>query len=267
MNRALDGIDRVVAESDKASTIRVRSLESPNRTSSAVAESSARAILLDLCGVLVDDTLWSRWLFQLVSRIGLHSHFELFWRVWQQDYQQAVNYGQCDYWAALRSFLAASGLTRGQIDEVCHAAIARRHQLDETARPFPGVKATLAKLQARQWRLGVIANSPRSSGEVWQRLEKMGIAAPFELVVTSRELAQHAPAACRYQQATDAWQLPGKQIIFVSTRAFEREAASRAGMLTIAMPRPVDSTEELAIEDLEELVEILPGERIRSRAG
>jgi FMN phosphatase YigB (HAD superfamily) len=265
MNRAFD---RVMAESGKSSALPVRPLAPSDRPwDFTVAQSSARAILLDLCGVLIDDTLWSRWLFQLVSRIGLHSHFDLFWRVWQQDYQQPVNHGRCDYWDALRSFLAASGLTRGQIDEVCHAAIARRRQLDESVRPFPGVKSTLHKLQSRGWKLGVIANSPRTTGEVRHRLETMGIATPFDLVVSSRDLAQLSPSTCRYRQTTEAWQLPGEQIVFVSTRGYELEAASQAGMLPIAMPRPADCSSELAIEHLDELVQFVPGEQVWARAG
>ncbi len=224
-------------------------------------------LLLDLCGVLVDDTHWSRWLFQLVSRIGLHSHYQLFWRVWQQDYQTAINRGERDYQDALREFLAGSGLSRGQIDEVCYAALARRRHLDETARPFPGVKTNLVKLQSRGWRLGVIANSPRTGRQVQNWLESMGLASPFELIVSSRDLSGAEFGANRYQQSATAWQLSVTQIAFVSANPLEIAQAEAGGMRTISMPRASGDSERQAIDGLEELVAWRPAEQTRTRAG
>ena len=79
---------------------------------------SVAGLLLDVGGVLYDDTVWLRWLLKLVTRLGLHTHYTPFFRVWQREYLQRITCGELEYWQALRLFLRSAGLSHGQIDEV-----------------------------------------------------------------------------------------------------------------------------------------------------
>jgi len=62
-------------------------------------------LLFDVGGVLYDDTVWSRWLLKLLTRLGLHTSYTPFFRVWQREYLQRVTCGELEYWQALRLFL------------------------------------------------------------------------------------------------------------------------------------------------------------------
>ena len=61
------------------------------------------AVWFDVCGVLYDDTAWRRWLLQLLSRMGLHTHYVSFYRVWDCEYRDDVAWGRLAYWDAMRS--------------------------------------------------------------------------------------------------------------------------------------------------------------------
>ena len=63
-------------------------------------------------------TGWRRWLLQVLRRLGLHTSYCCFFHVWEKDYLDEVHRGRRDLCEALRSFLQALGLSRGQIEEV-----------------------------------------------------------------------------------------------------------------------------------------------------
>src|SRR4051812_16775933 len=79
----------------------------PLRSTSPIALS---ALVLDLDHVLYDASPWQRWLLQLLNRIGLHTHYQVFFRAFERDHLQSVYCGQGDYWSALRAYLLATGM-------------------------------------------------------------------------------------------------------------------------------------------------------------
>ena len=103
-------------------------------------------LLIDLCGVLYDDSTWPRWLFKLVQRLGLHTTYTPFFRVWRREYLERVKRQELEYWQALRLFLRAAGLTNGQIDEVEAASHARLRAFESELLPLPGVVNVLTRL-------------------------------------------------------------------------------------------------------------------------
>jgi hypothetical protein len=46
-------------------------------------------LVIDLCGVLYDNSEWKRWLLGLVTRMGLHTHYAPFFRVWEREFYRA----------------------------------------------------------------------------------------------------------------------------------------------------------------------------------
>ena len=45
--------------------------------------SSVRGVLVSLPNVLIDATHWRRWLFRLLTRFGVHTHFQSLFRIWE----------------------------------------------------------------------------------------------------------------------------------------------------------------------------------------
>ena len=115
-----------------------------------------RGVLLDMCGVLYDNTVWRRWLLRLLTKLGLHTSYHAFFRVLDRDFLAEVHCGKRRFDEAFRAFLRSAGLSRGQIDEVEAACQARRRQWEAGARTLPGVKNTLGRLAKSGFALGGI---------------------------------------------------------------------------------------------------------------
>ena len=105
-------------------------------------------LLFDAGDVLYDDTVWRRWLLQVLARLGLHTNYRSFYHVWKHDFLDDVHRGRREFCEAFQAFLLSVGLSRAQVDEVESACQAKRNQWEASARPLPGVKSTLTKLQA-----------------------------------------------------------------------------------------------------------------------
>src|SRR5690348_9183710 len=102
-----------------------------------------RGLLFDMGDVLHDATLWRRWLFQLLGRIGLNARYRTLFRVWDEEFLGDVYRGRREYGEAFHAFLLSLGLSRGQIDEVQAASQARKRELELNVRPLPGVRDTV----------------------------------------------------------------------------------------------------------------------------
>src|SRR5689334_14592113 len=146
---------------------------------------SIRGLLFDLDDVLYDDTVWRRWLLRLLTRMGLATHYHSFFRLWQDEYLDAVHRGHCDFEQAFRAFLRSAGMTPGQIDEVQAASQARRLKLEAGARPLPGVQQTVSRLHGAGLVLGIVSNSEKSAEDLKSRLASWGLTNYFRTVVSS----------------------------------------------------------------------------------
>jgi hypothetical protein len=63
----------------------------PTAREAAAFALDVSGLIFDVPGVLYDGTLWTRWLFQLLSRMGMYSHFTAFARLWEEEYLPRVN--------------------------------------------------------------------------------------------------------------------------------------------------------------------------------
>ena len=109
-----------------------------------------REVLFDLGGILYDDSAWRRWLLQLLGRMGLHTHYVSFYRVWDCEFQPEVWSGRSGFWPALKRFLVATGLTCGQAAEIEAGCRARFRNFEQDIRPFPSVAETLKYVRGNQ---------------------------------------------------------------------------------------------------------------------
>ena len=234
------------------------SLSPPLRPcSNSVRLRPVRGLLFDLGDVLYDATVWRRWLLQLLSRLGLHTHYRAFFHLGDHEYLADVYRGRRDFNEAFRVFLLAAGLSHGQIDEVQAACKARRTECETTARALPGVKTTLRRLHASGIALGVTCNCEHPAADTIRQIERLGLGDLFTTVVTSVDVGQVLPEPTGYRAALAALKLEAAQTAFVGHDGEELAGAARLGMPTIAFNFDPDAQADVYLARFEELCELL----------
>jgi len=216
-----------------------------------------QALMFDMGDVFYDATLWRRWLLQLLSRMGLHTNYRCFYRVWERDFLDPVHRGECELIEAQRAFLRAVGLKRGQIDEVEAASQARRRELETGIRPLPGVRSTLKRLHAAGATLGVLCNAETSADGVSERLSALGLEGLFKAVVSSFDLRRTKPDAECYLATLEAMQQTAAVTAFVGHDGIELAGAAAVGLRTVAFNADAGAVADRAIGPFEELWDLV----------
>ena len=230
-------------------------------------DSSPAGLLFDMGGVLYDATAWRRWLLQLLARIGLQTHYQAFFRIWEREFLREVYIGQRDYWDAFRAFLQSMGLSPAQIDEVAAASHARQREQEHHVRPLPGVAPTLARLYAAGMPMGVLSNSHHTGAELWKKLDHMGLGGIFQWVLSSRELGHAKPSVHCYQNALASTGLAACGVVFIGHDPDELAGAAAAGMHTVAFNYDSHASADVCIDRFEQLMDVLPCWQARALAG
>ncbi|HUY36047.1 MAG TPA: HAD family hydrolase [Pirellulales bacterium] len=191
-------------------------------------------LIFDMGDVLYDATVWRRWLIQLLHRMGLHTRYRGFFKLWEQEYLDDVHRGRREYGEAFQAFLLAAGLSRGHIDEVVAASHARKRQIEAGTRALPGVRQTIARLSRQGVVLAVLSDSESTSELLHARLVQLGLGGRFTAVVSSFDLERTKPDPACYQAALTAIGMPAEQVAFVGHDAEELAGAKAVGLRTLA---------------------------------
>lgn len=222
-------------------------------------------VVFDLGGVLYDDSAWRRWLLKLVMRLGVHTTYTPFFRVWQREYLQCVKQGKLGYWEAFRKFLHAAGLSHGQVDELLVASQARFEELEEQVYPFPGVLHTLTRLKNRGIQLCVLSSGCMDQRAVRQQLQRLGMASLFSCVVASRDVESDGQSS--FQVVVEQTQLASHQLGYVGCDTYALSEAAGSGMRTLAMNYDDDAEAEIYLGHFEQLLEVIAWQSARSKVG
>ncbi len=215
-----------------------------------------RALLFEIDNVLHDATLWQRWLWQLLTRLGMQRDFHSFCTIWQRGYMHDVYCGGRELASAMRAFLTDCGLTTGQIDEVEASSSARRREFCDAVRPLPGVVKTISQLAGSGITLGVLANSECGADELRGRLDRLGLAGRFQFLFSSRDLGHAMPEGACYQAAIDTLRMPSHCVALVSCQHDELAGAASAGMRTVALNVATFSRPDFAVQRFEDLLSV-----------
>ncbi len=216
---------------------------------------NTRGLIFDGPGVLYDASLWRRWLLKLLTRMGLHTHYDVFYRTWDYEYAGAVLAGQRSWRCALESFLRSAGLSQCQVDEVIPALRAKRNQFEADLRPMPGVTGTLAALEAGGFRLAVAADTEATGEEFNGRLRRLGIARRFAGAISSTEIGHVMPSPAVYLAALAAVELPPDEVAFVSALPEHISGAKQMGLTTVAVDCELADEADYHVERICQLVE------------
>ncbi len=234
---------------------------------SARALRPVRGLLFDPGDVLYDATLWRCWLLKLLARLGLRTNYRSFFHLWDHEYLADVYRGKRDFHQALESFLLATGLSRGQIDEVELACKSRRCQDEAAARPLAGAKATLRAVRASGTVLGVVGNYEHPAAVLAGHLDHLGLGGLFDAVVSSFDLGATLPEPVCYRAALAAMRLPPEQVAFVGHDSQELAGAARVGMQTIAFNFDPEAQADVYLVRFDELLELASAASRSAAAG
>ena len=232
----------------------LRSLRLPVRPAVQLPR-KVSGLLIEYGGVLYDHTVWHRWLWKLLSRLGMQANYGAFFHLWKNDYLDDIHLGCRELNEALRSFLLSAGLSRGQIDEVQTACRSRRLQLEDETRPMPAVKATLKHLQQTTMTLAVSGESEHPAETLRRRLKKSGLGELFQTVVSSSDLGAIKPNPVSYLAALEEMKLPAEQVAYVGHDARSLEGAAQLGLCTVAFNFEPEAQADVYLDHFEELVE------------
>jgi FMN phosphatase YigB (HAD superfamily) len=218
-----------------------------------VALGNVAHVLIDPENVVYDATLWPRWLWQVLSHMGVTTPFAEFFRPWRDRFRRDVDLGRRDYWDAFRDFLSHSGLSEGQIAELLAAGVCRKKRFESHRRCLPGVNETLRRLAGRGASIHVLANSPERSQTAIRELESMGLAGIFDGVATSLELECVMPDSRCYRRALEHFGLEASHTAFVSSRPRRLTGAKRCGITAIAFNEEQPCRRHLSLERFSDL--------------
>ena len=226
-----------------------------------------QAVLFELGDVLYDATLWRRWFASLLARIGFRTNYREFFAPWDERFVREMHCGRQSFAEAFRGFLAATGLTHGQIDEIVVACASKRRDLEENLCPYPGVRSVLHQLAGRGLRLGVLTDSEYPARQLEERLERMHVLECFETVTSSRDMGRAKPDAACYRAAAEALGVAPSAVAFVGVRERDLAGAASAGCQAVSAPGGARLPGALCVHRFEEIGRVLGAEEPLSLAG
>jgi putative hydrolase of the HAD superfamily len=170
-----------------------------------------QAVLFDLGGTLVDTRDFQGWA-SIWSGLGLATDPEGLARAWGEAHEGRIesNGHGGDLWKEVL------GLALGQQADstLVRRGIEIRSTLPLEGVVFSDVQRCLARLRGEGRRLGVVSNS-RSEGAVQDLLNRLGLLANFEFVVSSGTEKVAKPATEIYRRAVSRMALPPDEVLFV----------------------------------------------------
>lgn len=228
---------------------------------------SLEAIVFEPAGAFYDATLWSRWLFALLVRMGWQTGFRAFAQVLRGDCLQDVYCGKADRSAALRLFLKRLGLNCGQSEEVLAASAAWRRELDGSLRPLPGVRKAVMLLQQTGVKLAVLADTEESAAGMQTRLAGLGLGDAFAAVVASHDIGCTKPDSRAYRTIEQSLETEPGRIAFVGQDGTDLAGAGKVGWLRIACHHEPSVEADLHLARLEDLAGLIQESRSLAAAG
>lgn len=214
------------------------------------------AVVFDVPDVLYDATLWRRWLFRLLGRLGIGLTYAEFDRDWSGQLAD-VHRGRREYTEALQSFLLEHGLSWAQVDEIEAASRIQRQKLELNVRPLAGTARVVHALAARGLRLAAWADTPQPADRLAERLRRLFPQADFAAVLTSIDLEETQPAAACYRASLSAIDASAAETLYVGHDVEHLTGASACGLRTAAIDAAGAVPADFSLTRFEELLELI----------
>lgn len=114
---------------------------------------------------------------------------------------------------------------------------------DELTKPFPGAAETLANLERRGVRMGVVTSKIRQMADRGLRL--FGLDRWMEVLVGFEDTEEHKPHPAPIQAAMELMAFRPGEVLMVGDSPFDLECARNAGVLSAAVKWSVHPLEKL----------------------
>lgn len=196
---------------------------------------SIEGLVLDVGGVIYDDTCWWRWLVQVLSHAGVRIRHDVLWEDWESQY---LRFGKCDeqtFWTSLRQCLNRLGLTDSCCDEVQAAATAQRKHWESNLLPLPGVEATLRDLSQLPIPIDAVVGACSTSEQLGRRLRLLSLASYFHQAISAGDRGCSLLDTSFYQQLVQQQGLAADKVALISSKPRHLYAARRCGLIPIAV--------------------------------
>jgi phosphoglycolate phosphatase-like HAD superfamily hydrolase len=224
--------------------------------------------IFELNGVLYDGTAWRRWLLQLLSKRGLHTHYDVFFRHWDLEFASQIQSGKSTFQQAIEKMLSAAGMTAAHINEITPALRSKRKCLAKEQRPLPGVAQILKFLAASGYQLAVLDEVDCEQGDLGEKLLRLNIASYFDFMETSGDGEECVLHNSRFQQAISAMHLSPDEVIFAGHDLQQLVTANALGIPTVSVACPqAEKVADWHVECLPDLVSLLSALPKSRRAG
>lgn len=230
----------VVSERDRMESMR------PARACTA----SVQGLIVALENVLIDATAWRRWLFQQLTRLGVTTHYDSLFRVWESDIAPRVRSGEFPLSEALRRFLCSLGLSPAQAGEIELALRSKRRQLLSQPQPLPGVTRTLAQLRAASVEMVVVCFDRYGEFDLTQMLSRTRLGDYFSQAYDWTSGSDWTTAV------EDLATTSTDNVALVSSQTWQLRDARAAGLTAIGLGNPGRQS-DYSVEYLDRLPPLL----------
>ncbi len=227
---------------------------------------SFEGLLFDMGDVLYDATLWRRWLWRLLIRMGVTHSYDALFAIWDDEHLDAVHRGQGDHAAAFATFLTALSLSHAKIDEIVAASRIRKRELESETRPLAGVRATIERLAALEVPLGIVSDSESPAVQLEEHLGRLGLGGRFSPIISSRDLGCTKPDPHCYLAALESLALPADRVAFIGHDRVELAGARAVGLTSIAFNDAPGCEAEIHLRHFRELLAYVRSTKPLARA-
>lgn len=221
-------------------------------------------IIFDYGGTLADfyqmkefdevlrDALWAA-RSVIVQKVGRVPRDEILWqRAQTENYEDTSD--------RVRTLEGRLARIFGSGDAIDDAAEAFTISIRSRGALIPGARGVLRDLVQRDYRLGLVSNSPWGCpGDAWLRdLEDRGIADFFDVAISCRDVGFRKPAPQVFHHAFDLLSVPAQQCLFVGDDLrCDVQGSQRVGMSALLFDPHGDSEFCPSVHTLRELVDFV----------
>jgi len=220
-------------------------------------EEPIRAVVFEPSGVLYDATPRRRWLWQLVTRLGLRLTYADFIRPWEELFLPPVLCGQRSYAESMREFLTSLGISAADLSEVEAAMPMRGQSLESGVRPLPGVARVLSRISSSGLQIAALCDCSLPSGELKEQLDQLGLGGFFSAIITSVDLGTVKPEAKNYEAIEAALCCTAAECVMVSSQCADLLGANLRGWRTIAFAAGTTCQADARVLSVTQMTEIV----------